>query len=138
MTKEPIKRKAKTYSKNYWYNTNNSVNVASIEKLLIDFATEVTKELQEENERLKEIKEDYYDFLQKKNEEDWKGDNVVGCLKLRIEQKDKQLIKAKELIELLLSDNRTMKAQFESEEQANIWFEHIHQAEQFLNSEVEK
>ena len=49
-----------------------------------------------------------------------------------------QLTKAKDLIEILLSDNRIMKAQFESEEQANIWFEHIHQAEQFLNSEVGK
>ena len=48
-----------------------------------------------------------------------------------------QIEKAKDLIELLLSDNRIMKAQFESEEQANIWFEHIHQAEQFI-SEVEK
>ena len=48
-----------------------------------------------------------------------------------------KLTKAKDLIELLLSDNRIMKAQFESEEQANIWFEHIHQAEQFI-SEVEK
>lgn len=47
-----------------------------------------------------------------------------------------KLTKAKDLIELLLSDNRIMKAQFESEEQANIWFEHIHQAEQFI-SEVE-
>lgn len=50
---------------------------------------------------------------------------------------EKENAEAKELIELLLSDNRIMKAQFESEEQANIWFEHIHQAEQFL-SEVEK
>ena len=49
-----------------------------------------------------------------------------------------QLTKAKDMIEILLSDNRIMKAQFESEEQANIWFEHIHQAEQFLNSEVGK
>ena len=52
MTEEQIKRKAKTYSTNYWYNTNNSVNVESIEKLLIDFATEATKELQEENIQL--------------------------------------------------------------------------------------
>ena len=43
-----------------------------------------------------------------------------------------RLSKATELIELFLSDNRIMQAQFESEEQANIWFEHIHQAEQFL------
>jgi len=49
-----------------------------------------------------------------------------------------ELTKAKDLIELLLSDNRIMKAQFESEEQANIWFEHIHQAEQFLNCEADK
>ena len=55
MTKEQIERKAKTYSKNYWYNTNNSVNVASIEKLLIDFANETTEELQEENSELKAI-----------------------------------------------------------------------------------
>ena len=47
--------------------------------------------MKEENKRLKKTEEDYYDFLQKKNEEDWKGDNVVGCLNLRIEQKDKQI-----------------------------------------------
>jgi len=45
---------------------------------------------------------------------------------------DRRLNEAKNLIELLLSDNRIMKAQFESEEQANIWFGHIHKAEQFL------
>lgn len=45
---------------------------------------------------------------------------------------EKENAEAKKLIELLLSDNRTMEAQFESEEQANIWFEHIRQAEQFL------
>lgn len=56
----------------------------------------------------------------------------------RYEKVQKRLVKAKELIELLLSDNRTMEAQFESEEQVKMWFEHIHQAEQFLNSMVEK
>ena len=53
------------------------------------------KELVEENERLKKIEEEYFDFLQKKSEEDWKGDNIVGCLNLRIEQKDKQIEKMK-------------------------------------------
>lgn len=129
MTKEEIKRKAKTYSKNYWYNTNNSVNVASIEKLLIDFATEVTKEQQEENERLKKIEEDYYDFLQKKNEEDWKGDNVVGCLNLRIEQKDKQLTRAKELLNMFL---RLHYNPILDE------YSLFCKVEQFLNSETEK
>lgn len=63
----------------------------------------------------------------------------IGEMLRYMDKQRKQLIKAKELIELLLSDNRTMKAQFESEEQVNIWFEHIHQAEQFLkDSEVEK
>ena len=59
MTEEQIKRKAKTYSTNYWYNTNNSVNVESIEKLLIDFATEATKELQEAT---KKFKSDYHEL----------------------------------------------------------------------------
>ena len=58
---------------------------------------------------------------------DWFGKAVT---------KDRRLAEAKELIELLLSDNRIMKAQFESEEQANTWFEHIHQAEQFLKENV--
>ena len=49
-----------------------------------------------------------------------------------------KLTKAKEIIELILSDNRTMEAQFESEEQANIWFEHIHQAEQFLKGKADE
>jgi len=60
-----------------------------------------------------------------------------NCLKLLakdgyIKFTSEQLTKAEKIIELLLSDNRIMKAQFESEEQAKIWFEHIHQAEQFL------
>ena len=42
------------------------------------------------------------------------------------------LEQAKKIIDNLLSDNRIMKAQFESEEQAHVWFNHIHQAEQFL------
>lgn len=50
----------------------------------------------------------------------------------RIDELEVKLTKAKEIIENLLSDDRTMKAQFESEEQANVWFEHIHKAEQFL------
>ena len=53
------------------------------------------KELQEENAELKKIEEEYYDFIQKKNEEDWKGDNVVGCLKLKIEQLKAQIEKMK-------------------------------------------
>lgn len=73
-------------------------------------------ELEKENAELKERVDNLY------NSDCWASE---------------QLTKAKELIELLLSDNRTMKAQFESEEQANMWFEHIHQAEQFLNSEVQ-
>ena len=43
----------------------------------------------------KKIEEEYYDFIQKKNEEDWKGDNVVGCLKLKIEQLEAQIEKMK-------------------------------------------
>ena len=44
----------------------------------------------------------------------------------------KKLKEAKEIINNLLSDNRIMKAEFESEEQAHVWFKHIHEAEQFL------
>ena len=89
-------------------------------------------ELKDENKRLKKIEEDYYDFLQKKNEEDWKGDNVVGCLNLRIEQKDKQLTKAKEIIKDLLN------LPFASNEEvfADVG-SHLYKAEQFLK-EVEK
>ena len=64
---------------------------AEVVQVVNEIVAEETKELKEENKRLKRIEEDYYDFLQKKNEEDWKGDNVVGCLNLRIEQKDKQI-----------------------------------------------
>ena len=53
------------------------------------------KELQEENAELKKIEEEYYDFIQKKNEEDWKGDNIVCCLKLKIEQLKAQIEKMK-------------------------------------------
>ena len=63
MTEAQIKRKAKTYSKNYWYNTNNSVNVASIEKLLVDFTIEATKELQEENKDIQQSCENYYNEM---------------------------------------------------------------------------
>ena len=43
-----------------------------------------------------------------------------------------RLTEAKEILSNILSDNRIMKAQFESEEQAQVWFEHIEQAEDFL------
>ena len=57
MTKDEIKKKAKTFSANYWYNANTSISRPSIEKLLIDFAEEVTMELQKEIETLKHNKE---------------------------------------------------------------------------------
>ena len=50
---------------------------------------------QTEIEELKKIEEEYYDFIQKKNEEDWKGDNVVGCLNLKIKQLEAQIEKMK-------------------------------------------
>lgn len=53
--------------------------------------TEKDKQIEE----LKKIEEEYYDFIQKKNEEDWKGDNVVGSLKLKIEQLEAQIEKMK-------------------------------------------
>ena len=89
-------------------------------------------ELQDENKRLKKIEEDYYDFLQKKNEEDWKGDNVVGCLNLRIEQKDKQLTKANELLKCFVWYFREGSPNL-------VPYKHkVKEAEQFLSSEVEK
>ena len=71
------------------------------EQLLSDSIDKIS-ELSIENHRLKaqieelkKIEEEYYDFIQKKNEEDWKGDNVVGCLKLKIEQLKAQIEKMK-------------------------------------------
>jgi hypothetical protein len=152
MSKENLKQKIDRIVRDYYTSSKALTLYRNLKGLAYDVAEEVTKELQipceschlslpqdlidknkelqEENKRLIKIEEDYYDFLQKKNEEDWKGDNVVGCLNLRIEQKDKQLTKAKEIIKKLI-------------EAIHIWdcknLEEVEaEAEQFLNSEVEK
>ena len=96
-----------------------------------NFMDIVNKALEQKGKRITELEKEntgLKDGIALKDEE-------VGCVETDFNTFKS---KAKDLIGLLLSDNRIMKAQFESEEQANIWFEHIHQAEQFLNSEVEK
>ena len=106
MTEEEIKKFAKEYVQN---NTDESVNSFIGEQLQKAFIEgtdfmyysnneELKKELTEKDKQiaeLKKIEEEYYDFIQKKNEEDWKGDNVVGCLKLKIEQLKAQIEKMK-------------------------------------------
>lgn len=95
-------------------------------------------ELEKENAELKEKLEttektrDYW----KDSSFDWRHKCTSRKPFRAAVKAQRQLTKAKDLIELLLSDNRIMKAQFESEEQANIWFEHIHQAEQFISEVV--
>ena len=106
MTEEEIKKFAKEYVQN---NTDESVNSFIGEQLQKAFIEgtdfmyysnneELKKELIEKDKQiaeLKKIEEEYYDFIQKKNEEDWKGDNVVGCLKLKIEQLEAQIERMK-------------------------------------------
>ena len=106
MTEEEIKKFAKEYVQN---NTDESVNSFIGEQLQKAFIEgtdfmyysnneELRRQLTEKGKQiaeLKKIEEEYYDFIQKKNEEDWKGDNVVGCLKLKIEQLKAQIEKMK-------------------------------------------
>ena len=106
--KETIEELVEKYWNKIWICSNTSL----IKPMLIEFANEVT-ELQEVNE----LREQYYADVE-----------IVEKSSIAI----KQLIKSKEIINNLLSDNRIMIAQFESEEQGQTWFEHIEQAEAFL------
>lgn len=107
MTEEEI---AKEYVQNNTDETVNSFIGEQLQKAFIegtDFMyysnnEELRRQLTEKGKQiaeLKKIEEEYYDFIQKKNEEDWKGDNVVGCLKLKIEQLKDQIEKMKNMLQ---------------------------------------
>lgn len=119
------------------------------EKMNKDF-----KALTEDKQKIKELEwelqevakdNDYYQAenkrLEQENADLKKKLNMFASLStdscFAHHEKAKMLEQAKEIIDNLLSDNRIMKAQFESEEQAQVWFKHIEQAEQFLK-EMEK
>ena len=88
MTEEEIKKFAKEYVQN---NTDESVNSFIGEQLQKAFIEgtdfmyysnneELKKELTEKDKQiaeLKKIEEEYYDFIQKKNEEDWKDEVIL-------------------------------------------------------------
>ena len=117
MTKEELEKYTVDFMNNETRSNGSKPN-SVLGKMLIKYAEIFQKriaDLEKENAELK-------DGIALKDEE-------VGCVETDFNTFKS---KAKDLIGLLLSDNRIMKAQFESEEQANIWFEHIRQAEQFL------
>ena len=121
---EELKQKAEEYCNTKLLFTFETDLVQKIVKMFakqayIAGATEATKELQEEvNELKKRFEPQAITEILDEIEE-----NYINKVRLT---------EAKEILSNILSDNRIMKAQFESEEQAQVWFKHIEQAEAFL------